>query len=613
MNKKSEKFSLRNRFKYWFDNKMTKGSLGFIRILIIISVLFAASIAGLIILFHFNEEGETVSVFWDGIANIISPGFPAYGDGSLGYIIMMSIIAVAGVLFTSILIGIITSAIEEKITNLKKGNSLVLEKNHIVVLGFYPGEYTLLRQLILASSGKPTCIVIAEDMDREEMEGYIEENLEVPKNVRIVCRTADITDPKALEKCSVETSRTVIVSPTEDIRTIKSVLAVSTLLDEKGVPEISVNAIISKDEYRFPPSIAEANNITTLQTNSILAKMIAHSCTQTGLSQTFKEVFDFEGSEFYLVEFNNIKGLSFKDLMARTSNATPAGIYRDGKVILNPESKLVLKEDDKVLVFAEEIDSAKLTNEEYDGKVNVKVNMVDSKDFIDTVIIGHNETLPIILKELPENVSHVYLAGQQTTKTELKELEEVASKRKLTLKYFEGNLRKEKALVDLAKMAKHIVVLNDHDGDQEESDMETISLLLNLRDIRKRYDLDFNITVEMDKEHNQKLVGRGDHTDFLVSSNMSSLILAQLAESPKLIDVFREILSNEGNEIYLKNAGLIKLEGEYTIRDIRLIMLKVGYIFLGYIDKNKKSYFNLPLDEVITLTKDDNLIVLGEK
>ena len=149
MNKKSEKFSLRNRFKYWFDNKMTKGSLGFIRILIIISVLFAASIAGLIILFHFNEEGETVSVFWDGIANIISPGFPAYGDGSLGYIIMMSIIAVAGVLFTSILIGIITSAIEEKITNLKKGNSLVLEKNHIVVLGFYPGEYTLLRQLIL--------------------------------------------------------------------------------------------------------------------------------------------------------------------------------------------------------------------------------------------------------------------------------------------------------------------------------------------------------------------------------------------------------------------------------------------------------------------------------
>lgn len=608
-----KKFNLKSKFQYWFDNKMTKGSLGFIRVLIIASVLFAALIAGLIILFHFNEEGETVSVFWDGIANIISPGFPAYGDGSLGYIIMMSIIAVAGVLFTSILIGIITSAIEEKITNLKKGNSLVLEKGHIVVLGFYPGEYTLLRQLILAAAGKPQCVVVAEDMDREEMEQYIEENLDIPKNFRIVCRTADITDPVALEKCSVETCKTVIVSPTEDIRTIKSVLAVSALLDEKGVPEISVNAIISKDEYRFPPSIAEANNISTLQTNSILAKMIAHSCTQTGLSQTFREIFDFEGSEFYLVEFPEIDGLTFADIMARINNATPAGVYRDDKVIVNPEANFVLKNDDRILVFSEEVDSAKMVEEVPLGKIKAKFKMIDEEDLTDTVIIGHNETLPIILNELPENVSHVYLAGQETTKEEQEELEEVAKKRGLDLKYYKGNLRREKVLVDLAKMAKHIVVLNDHDGDPEESDMETISLLLNLRDIRKRFDLDFNITIEMDKEHNQKLVGRGDHTDFLVSSSMSSLILAQLAESPELIDVFREILSNEGNELYLKNVGLSKLEGDYTIRDLRIIMLKCGYIFLGYVDSDKKSYFNLPLDEVVTLTKDDSLIVLGEK
>ena len=282
MSKKNEKFSLKNRFNYWFDNRMAKGSLAFIRILIIASVLLAVLIAGLIIIFNFNEDGSIASVIWDSISTIINAWMPSFEDGSLGYVILMSVIAIAGVLFTSVLIGIITSAIEEKIDNLKRGNSLVLEKGHIVVLGFYPGEYTLLRQLILAAAGKPACVVIAEDMDREEMEDYINDNLEVPKNFRIVCRTADITDPSSLEKCSVETSKTVIVSPTDDMKTIKAVLAVSALLDEKGAPEISVNAIISKDEYRFPLSIAEANNITTLQTNSILAKMIAHSCTQTG-------------------------------------------------------------------------------------------------------------------------------------------------------------------------------------------------------------------------------------------------------------------------------------------------------------------------------------------
>ena len=37
-------FSIKERFSYWFDNKMAKGSLGFIRILIIISVILTAKL-----------------------------------------------------------------------------------------------------------------------------------------------------------------------------------------------------------------------------------------------------------------------------------------------------------------------------------------------------------------------------------------------------------------------------------------------------------------------------------------------------------------------------------------------------------------------------------------
>ena len=448
---KKGKFNLKNRFKYWFDNRMTKGSLGFIRILIIVSVLLAILIAGIIILFHFNEEGEVASTFWDSIATIINAWMPSFGDGSVGYVILMAIVAIAGVLFTSVLIGIITSAIEEKIDNLKKGNSMVLEKDHIVVLGFYPGEYTLLRQLILASAGKPTCVVVAEDMDREEMEESINENLDIPKNFRIVCRTVDITDPSSLEKCSVETCKTVIVSPTDDMRTIKSVLAVSALLDEKGTPEISVNAIISKNEYRFPPSIAEANNITTLETNSILAKMIAHSCTQTGLSETFREVFDFEGSEFYLIELDGIEKMKFSDLMYKVSNATPAGIYHDGKVIINPDADYKLKNGDKVLVFSEEMDSAKIIDTELPKNLNIdkKIVDIDIEESTDTVIIGHNETLPIILHELPENVSRVVLACNGLDNEEKDEIDEVTSSRNLKVEYFKGNLHSEKTLLNL--------------------------------------------------------------------------------------------------------------------------------------------------------------------
>ena len=188
-----------------------------------------------------------------------------------------------------------------------------------------------------------------------------------------------------------------------------------------------------------------------------------------------------------------------------------------------------------------------------------------------------------------------------------------ASKNHLEIICQPGDSHSDTVLYELAQTAEHVIILNDHEEDLEKSDMRVIFLLMRLRDIRERYNLRFNITAEMQKEYNQKLVGRGDHTDFLVASSMSSLVLAQLAESPELKEVFREILSNEGNELYLKDASKAGLQGKYTVRDLRRIILQQGYVFLGHLDAEKNSRFNLPLDEELELTDKDNLIVLGQK
>ena len=175
----------KERFSYWFDNRIARGSLGLIRFLIAVSIILALIIAGVIVVLGFYED-EPAAVFWDSIASLVNAWVPFSGDGSPGYIILMAISAIAGVLFTSVLIGIITSAIEEKIIDMKKGNSAVLEEGHTVILGFREGEYTLLEQLILAAGGRRECVVVAEDMDRSEMEDAIRSNLDIPKSFRII-------------------------------------------------------------------------------------------------------------------------------------------------------------------------------------------------------------------------------------------------------------------------------------------------------------------------------------------------------------------------------------------------------------------------------------------
>lgn len=610
-----KKRSLRERFQYWFDNKMTKGSFGLIRILIAFSVLLVLILAGTFIISGLMDEEEDVNfVFWNGLANLINAEIPELRENSTWYTILMAIIAIIGLLFASVLIGIITSAIENKLSELRKGNSIILEKGHIVILGFTPGEYTLIQQLILAAAGKKTCIVIAEEMERDEMEDYIYNNIpDIPENFRIVCRSIDVCDPMSIAKCSIETCRTVIVNPMDDMRTIKVVLAVSTLLQGEEMLGIRVNAIVSKNQYRMPASLAEQYRITTIQTNDTLARMIAHSCTQKGLSDSFNEIFNYEGCEFYVTKVSESEGLSFEDLMYRLDDGVPVGIVKNGNVELNPPANYIIQKEDELIVFEETADSVVLSSNDKPRVIGDNTGFTtanNEKDSQKTVVIGYNETFLIILKELPENVNRVTLVNNFNADKE--EIEIIAKERNMEIEYYYDDISQENNLIRLVRESNHIIILNDHEKDVDEADMEVIFYLLNLRDIRVRLHLDYNVTVEMRREQNQKLVFKDDHIDFLVSSRMTSLILVQLAESPELIEVFKELLSNEGDELYLKNAAEVGCVGDYTGAELRMHALKNNWIMLGYMNKRRESFFNPALNEVISLNEGCSLIVIAK-
>ncbi len=613
--------TMKERFQYWFDNRMSKGGMALFRILIIFSVLLVLLLTGFMILTGLVKHPDgNASVFWDTLITMFNAWFPSYEDGqiteeifSTGYLILNVFAAIVGLLLTSVLIGIITSAIEEKIMSLRKGTSIVLEEDHIIVLGFYPGEYTLLHQLILAAAGKPCTIVVAEDMEKDELEAYIQDNIDIPKNVKIICRTADICDPTDLEKLAPERARVIIISPTSDDRTVKALLAVSMLISD-AKSKVRVGAIVSTDDYQFPPTIAKKHNVTTLQTNNTLAKIIAHSCTQPGLSEVFREIFNFEGSELYNVTLKDIDGLTFEELSYGLEQAVPIGIFRNEQAFLNPPADTVLKESDSIFIFAEDKYSYHFNKKPLPEIEHIRDIAAEEKPAGKILVLGENESLSIVLNELPENAKEVIVAGlkNEEQKEIVRYLERISPELSITID--DSNLKSVKNLIYLTEDIDHIVILSDYSEEEEKADMQNIFYLLHLRDIRTTYQRNYNITAEMRRERNQSLVASEDSTDFVVASNMASLFLAQLAESPELYTVFRELLSNEGNEIYLKNAANMRCAGTYTVAELRLRTLIQNYIFIGYRKKeDERSIFNPALDEEITLTADDSIIVIGEK
>ncbi len=610
-----KKHPLKKRLLYWFDNHMASGSLALIRLLAIFTLLVILVISCIVFFLTRNSETGFLATFWETLTTVINAWMPGFedGDGNLVRLIPMSIAAIIGVLITSVLIGIISSGIEERIQSLKKGHSEILEEGHTLILGFYPGEYTLLRQLVLAAGEHPSCIVVAGEVEQEEMQEFIRENVEYPKNVRIICRTVDIFDPVALERCALPDARSVIISPTDDFTTTKVLLAVSALIDEKSEHRPKIGAIVSRTEYQFPPSIAAKHSVTTLQTNETLAKIIAHSCTQPGLSETFRELFNFEGSELYSIDLPDAAGLRFDELMLRLDRGVPVGIIHPKSVVINPPPETVLGTDDKLLIFCEE-ESSPLLGQIPEIPAAPEMSRRDmAEEPARVTIIGGGESIDTILRELPDNVTEVTLVNKSDDYYEMG-VETARELGQFEVKRFQGNLRRQKILQKLAEISEHIVILSNPDTDDDTADMDNIFLLLHLRDIRNRFGLSYNITAEMRRESNQRLVVTDDGTDFVVASNMSSLFLAQLSESPELIDAFRELLSNEGDEVYLKEASLLNASGERTVAEIRRNALLAGYIFLGYIsEKSRESIHNPPLSETLALKDDDQLIVIGRE
>ena len=612
---KKKKMTWKDKLAHWFDGQMSQGSLGLVKLLAAVCLTMCLVIAVLLQVNGINVTGENDNFhvrLYTSFVTMMNSFLPGY-NASLGYRILLVTDALFGVFVTSMLIGILSNAIQEKMEQLKKGNVTVMEENHIVVLGFEPGEYTLIQELVYGADKRPCCIVVASETDREEMEDGIRANVKCPKNVRILCRSINILDPDELPRCSLDTCRTVLIAPTDVDRTVQALLAVTKIFHDVPERKMRAIAVLSQNDYRIPAALIEKYGVILLHTEGTIARIIAHSCTQPGLSKTIMEMFHFDGSEMHIVSLPGTEGLTFEELLCRVDDAFPIGICKGEDMYLNPEPSMKLEAGDRLLVFCEESDSAKFMPAPELPPMEPIPPYQGAKKSGRLVIIGCNEFLSTILFELPENVVSVTLANVEERFRD--EALRAAARREppLDVAFFEKDADELSNMEELVKNAEHVVLLADHDKPKDKADLQNIFTVMSLRDIRERLRLNFNITVEMLRENKQKLLISDNDTEFVVSSNMSSLFLAQLSETPELVKVFNELLTNEGNEIYLKTAEEMRCAGTRSVLELRRRLIPQRYVMIGYMDAETfQCSFALSLGDSVTLKPDDKLIVIGE-
>jgi len=629
--------STRQKLQYHFENTLSRGSSAVIAWLAVISLVIIVLAALLIILLKIpaaegsNESWGFAEAVWNSLMRAMDAGNLA-GDSGWSLRTISLVVTIGGLFIVATLISAISAALENAITEIRKGKSLVIEKDHTLILGWNSKIFNILSELTVANENRPKArIVILADKDKVEMEDEIRSKFPSTSNTRIVCRTGSPLDLDHLKLVSIHEPRSIIVlAPEEteqpDIFVIKSILAI-TNLPERREKEYHIVAELQEKRNWEAAKMVGGKEASLLLSSDIIAKLMAQTCRQSGLSVVYTELLDFTGSEIYFIETADLLGLTYKELLHRFEDSTVIGILNtEGVPHLNPPMDRVYMSGEKIIAIAEDDDKIIVSSPSLlEIDFSLIVDNSSSKENKENILImGWNSKTSAIIRELDSYVSggsELLLADDNNHLQD--EMEALASSlTKLKLKYQQTDIVSREAIEQLNPTGfDHVIVLSNDLVSIQESDARTLLILLHLRRIADLNGTDLNIVSEMRDLRNRTLAEIAKADDFIVSDSLTSSLIAQISENKSLEQVFQQLLSSEGAEIYMKPIGDYVKTGVpidfYTL--LEAASLK-GQTAIGYrlekLGKDSRQSYGVNCNPVksnkITFDASDKLIVLSE-
>jgi len=141
------KKTFKERFRYFFDNLMSRGTLSLIGFLAIISLALIIIFTIILWLIDLLPGKGLLELFWLNIFKTLNTGtLSGAVPGQLNFLLSF-LIALASIFITSLLIGLLTAGIQQKIWSLRQGRSKVIESDHTIILGYSEIIFTIIRAL----------------------------------------------------------------------------------------------------------------------------------------------------------------------------------------------------------------------------------------------------------------------------------------------------------------------------------------------------------------------------------------------------------------------------------------------------------------------------------
>lgn len=623
----------RDRLRYRFDATLSRGTVGIIGWLAIVTVIFVLIAGVLIVLLGIRADGEARTSFiegvWLSLLRTLDPGTMG-GDAGWRFRFIALGITIVGIFIVSTLIGLISSGIDRTVDELRKGRSLVVEEGHTLILGWSPKIHQILDEIEIANRNQrhPSVVILA-SRDKVEMEDDVKTRASGPRRTRVVCRSGDPSDPADLELVRPLEAKSVLVLADQDggdPQTVKTVLALMGF--DRAFDRLKVTAEFLETDSAAALERASGGKLGVVVSNDVISRITAQVCRQAGLSYVFQDLLDFDGDEVYFQAEPRLTGHTFGDCLTLYESSSVIGVRAaDGTVTLGPSMLRVFEEGDQVIAISADDDTVVLNGEIVAGQAAATASEPPLELKVEhTLIVGWNAMGPRILDELEK-----YVSAGSTVRVLLDPARTAGVSRATALESLAIEFS-EMDTVDGSLLAAElgrscfdqIIILCYRDDDVAASDARTLLTLLQVRQATEDAaspNHGVRLVAELLDVRDVELARIANPDDFVVSERLTSLMLAQLSENAELRGVFSELFDAEGVELVLVPASRYVAMGvEQPFAEVVAAARQRGHVCVGYRRGSEEDdeaalgggvVLNPLKSRLVSFTEDDQILVLA--
>jgi voltage-gated potassium channel Kch len=615
----------RERFRYWFDSVMARGTGAVVGLLGIVVVVFIVIVAIIIEILGIVPKGERSfgEALWQNLLRTMDSGTVA-GDVGWPFRVAMLIVTIFGIFVLASLIGIVSSAFDSQVENLRKGRSRVLESDHTLILGWSTKVFPIISEVCVANeSRKRAVIVVLAPGDKVEMEEAIHAEVPDPGKTRIIVRSGDPMNLTDLELANPHTARSIVILAPEENEDPDSVV-IKTALALTNNPHRKEGSYHIVGELQDPKNLEAAHLVGRDEAHWVLAsdlisRITVQSCRQSGLSVVYTELLDFDGDEIYFSVQPELFGKTYFDAQLAFADSAVMGMVKGTTVHINPAADERYEQGDQLIVIAEDDSTIRLSEPGTPALDAISEVKAVAQQPERTLVLGYNSDLAVMLNELNEYVA----PGSGVTLVAEIEPPTFTKYANMNVDFIRGDTNSRALLESLNVQAyQHIIVLAYKETlGAQRADARTLVTLLHLRDMADRAQIDLNVVSEMLDDGNRELAEVTKADDFIVSDKLISLLLSQVSENKQLTDVFDTLFKSEGSEIYLRPADLYIKPGSdvdfYTVLEAarRRGETAIGFRIAALARDSEQQYgvtVNPSKTQSMSFVSGDRIIVLAE-